>query len=90
MAALPNDPNTLKSINSALQEISNSKTRIEAEKDCIKDIVQKLHEEHQIPKRLINRLAKVWHLRNFVEEITADEEFQEAWEQIANTDKRLK
>lgn len=90
MAVLPSDPKILGSIDSSLQEISNCKTRIDAEKDCIKDIVQKLHEEYQIPKRLINRLAKVWHLRNFVEEVTHDEEFQEAWDQIANNNKRLK
>jgi len=35
---LPSNPTDLKKIDSALEEISNSKTRIEAERELIKEI----------------------------------------------------
>jgi hypothetical protein len=34
-----------------LQEISNSLTRIEAERDLIKEILQKMQDECEIPKK---------------------------------------
>jgi hypothetical protein len=44
----------------ALQEISNSFTRIEAEKDFIKDVVNNLVEEFELPKKTINKLARIY------------------------------
>jgi hypothetical protein len=80
---LPSNPTDLKKIDSALQEISNSKTRVEAEKELIKEIIDSVSEEHDIPKKLLNQLAKVYHMRNFAEEVSQQEEFQVAFEQLA-------
>jgi hypothetical protein len=89
MSTLPSNPTDIKKIDSALEEISNSKTRIEAERELIKEISDNLNEEFDIPKKLINQLAKVYHMRNFATEVSEQEEFQEAFETLAIANKKL-
>ena len=86
---MPSSPADLKKIDNALQEVSNSKTRIEAERDHIKSIVQTIHDDHGLEKKLINQLAKVWHMRNYAEEVTANEDFQEAYDTLTAVNKSL-
>lgn len=76
------DPAKKKVILDALQEISSSKTRMEAERDLIKEIVNNLHEETEIEKKIIRRMAKVYHAANFTEEVAQDEEFELLYETI--------
>lgn len=66
-----------------LQEISNSLTRIEAERDLIKEILQRLQDECEIPKKLSRKLAKVYHRRNYEEEVAAQSEFETVYETVA-------
>jgi len=66
-----------------LQEISNSLTRIEAERDLIKEVLQKLQDECEIPKKLSRKLAKVYHKRNFEEEVAEQNDFVEIYENVA-------
>jgi hypothetical protein len=86
---LPSNPTDLKKIDSALEEISNSKTRIEAERELIKEIVDNINEDFDLPKKLINQLAKVYHMRNFAEEVSQQEDFQVAFEQLATNNTNL-
>lgn len=65
-----------KKIKNALIEISNSMTRIEAEKDLIKNIVTDLADNFEIDKKHINTMAKIYHKQNFSEERTKNEEFE--------------
>jgi len=67
-----------------LEEISNSLTRIEAERDLIKEILQRLQDECELPKKLSRRLAKVYHKRNYAEEVAENADFQEIYETVAN------
>ena len=66
-----------------LQEISNSLTRVEAERDLIKEILDRLQEECEIPKKLGRKLAKVYHKRNFEEEVAQQNDFVEIYEKVA-------
>ena len=66
-----------------LQEISNSLTRIEAERDLIKEILEKMQDECEIPKKLGRKLAKVYHKRNFEEEVAQQNDFVEVYESVA-------
>lgn len=70
-----------------LNEISNSLTRIEAERDLIKEILDRLQEECEIPKKLGRRLARVYHKRNYAEEVAAQNDFVETYEAILNQPK---
>jgi nitrate reductase beta subunit len=64
-------------IKNALKEMSDSTYQIEAQKDLQKDIAQKILDEVGIPKKDFNRLAKIFHASNLVEEAAKNEEFME-------------
>lgn len=70
------NPEDRKKIKNALVEISNSMSRIEAEKDLIKNIVTDLADNFEIDKKHINTMAKIYHKQNFSEERTKNEEFE--------------
>jgi len=66
-----------------LQEISNSLTRVESERDLIKEILDRLQHECEIPKKLGRKLAKVYHKRSFEEEVAQQNDFVDMYEQVA-------
>jgi cyclopropane fatty-acyl-phospholipid synthase-like methyltransferase len=86
---MPSNPADLKKIDTALQTISDSKTRIEAEQEHIKEVVEAIFDDFQLPKKLIRQLAKVWHMRNYAEEVTQQEDFQEAYEALTAVNNKL-
>jgi len=86
---MPTNPKDLKKINNALEEISKSKTRMEAERELVKDTVQMINDEFDIPKRLVRQLANVFHARNYVEEVAAQEDFQTAFESLTTVNRGL-
>jgi hypothetical protein len=65
--ALPTSPADLKKINDALNEISSSLTRMEAERDLIKDILQTVEDNYEIPKKYTRKVAKIFHKQNFTQ-----------------------
>jgi hypothetical protein len=73
-------------VKGCLQEISNSMTRIEAERDLIKEILQRMADEFDMNKKLSRRLAKVYHKRNIAEEIAANDELTETYDLIVAKD----
>lgn len=66
-----------------LQEISNSLTRIESERDLIREVLQKMQDECEIPKKLSRKLAKTYHKRNYEEEVAEQSDFQTIYENVA-------
>lgn len=66
----------------AIRECSNSMTRIDAEKDLIKEAVKVVCEDLKLPKRLVNRLVKVYHKQNYDEEVATHEQFEQLYETI--------
>jgi methyl-accepting chemotaxis protein len=71
-----------KDIQNALREMSDSMTRVSAEKDLQKDIAQKILDEIGVPKREFNKLAKIYHASNLMEEAARNEEFMEFAEAV--------
>jgi hypothetical protein len=43
-------------------------TRMEAERDLIKDIVKDVSDNYQLSKKQISRMAKIYHKQNFIME----------------------
>jgi hypothetical protein len=70
------DENQLKSIRDALSEISNEMTSIDSHKEAIKDVIDALHDNFKIPKKVLRRMAKTHHKQSFQEEVTEDNEFE--------------
>ena len=67
---------------SVLRECSASMTRIEGEKDYIKESVSDICKNLQLPKRLVNRMVKVYYKQNFDEEVAVHEQFETLYESI--------
>lgn len=78
------NPADRKKIRDALQEISNSLTRISAERDLIKDIKADLFDEykHVLSKKQIGKMARVYHKQNFNEEQVESSQFEALYEEV--------
>jgi uncharacterized FlgJ-related protein len=73
---IPADENQKNKIMSVIREVSGSKSRIEAERDYIKEALGELSKEHQIPKKILNKFATAYHKSNFSEVVGGNEEFE--------------
>lgn len=78
------DPEIRNKVRAALGEISASMTRIEAEKDLIKEAIKKLSDETSIPKSVLNKSAKVYHKQNYKQQVEEYENFQQLYETLFN------
>lgn len=66
----------------AIKECSNSLTRMEGERDYIKEAVTQVAKDLQLPKRLVNKMVKVYHKQNYDEEVATHEQFETLYETI--------
>jgi predicted nucleic acid-binding Zn-ribbon protein len=60
----------------ALKDVSDSRARVEAEGEYIREVVKKISEDLKLKKALVNKLAKVYHKQNFDEEVAEHEQFE--------------
>lgn len=82
MSNIPSSPEDRKRIRAALQEMSDSMTRVDAERDLMKQIINNVHEEFELSKKTFRRMAKVYHRQNFSKEVAEHEEFEVMYENI--------
>lgn len=75
-------PTQLKEIKGKFDEISNSLTRIEAERDLIKEIFSDLKETYEVPPKIARKLAKTYHKRNIQEVVAEHSDFQETYDTV--------
>lgn len=80
---VPSSPEDRKAIKNALQEISNSLTRIEGERDLIKDILQTVQDNQNIPKKYVRKLAKIYHKQNYNEVQQEQDDLETLYETVA-------
>jgi len=73
-------PEVKKKIRLAMTEISASMTRIEAERELIKEIIKKIADEHTLSKKLLAKLAKSYHKQSFSKDVEEQDEFQTMYE----------
>ena len=71
-----------KRVANAIKEISDSMTRIDAEKDLIKDIIQVTSENHEITKPHIRKLATIYHKANLDEVRTEMDDVHALYEEL--------
>ena len=79
------DPAIRQKVRQAIGEMSAAMTRIEAEKDLMKEIVKKLHEDHSLPKKALNKMAKTYHKQSYAKEQEAVDEFVTLYETVLGT-----
>jgi hypothetical protein len=76
------DPEVRKKVAAAMGEMSAAMTRIEAERDLIKEIIKKLNEDHGLSKKILAKMGKAYHKQSFSKEVEESEEFQTLYEEV--------
>lgn len=75
-----------KTIRDALQEISNAMTRIEGERDYIKESIKTITDRYPvISKKVFRKMIKVYHAQTYTQEVEEHEEFENLYETITTT-----
>jgi len=77
-------PSDRQKIKKMLGEISDSMTRISAERDLIKETIKEMSDEFKLPKRTLNKMAKVYFKQNFHVEQADHEEFEALYTTIVD------
>lgn len=71
-----------KQLKGAIQEISNSMLRAEAERDLTREIVKEQSQQLQIPKKIISKIAKTYHKQSLTQDVQDHEDFVELYEKV--------
>ena len=80
--SLPSDPAARKAIKKCMDELSASMSRVDGERDFIKEAIANICEEYEMSKKTFRKLAKVYHKQNFSKEVAEHEEFETMYEQL--------
>ena len=76
------NPDDRKKLLGVLKECSASLARSEGERTFLKEAVTDICEQLQLPKKLVNKMVKVYHKQNYDEEITVHEQFETLYESV--------
>lgn len=74
----------LKNLKKVLRELSDVFTMQESQREVIKEIVNAAHDELKIPKKLIKKMAKVYHQHNYTSVIAENEDFELLYEGVVS------
>ena len=81
-----NDPKIAEKVKKVCQDISNVMTMIEASRSTIKAHIDNIHEEIDIPKKLIRKMARTYHRQTFQTETQEQEAFEISYEKVFGAD----
>lgn len=66
-------------LKNAIQEMNDSMTRVAAERDLQKEVLNKVFDEIGLDKKITRRMAKVYFKSNFNEEVDENKNFEELY-----------
>jgi hypothetical protein len=66
----------------SIKEMSNSMTRVDAEQDFQKDVIDKVNDDLGLEKKYVRKLASIYHRQNFTTVQQEQEELVELYEAI--------
>lgn len=79
---IPSSEEDRLAIRRVLKEVSDAMTRMDAEKDFIKDALADLAKQYSIPKATLTKVARTYHKQNVAEERAKNEDFVYAYDSI--------
>lgn len=82
--SLPSSPADRKRMKTMLSEATYCKQRIDDERQSIKDIVGRIHEEFQLPKKLVTKLISTLYKQDYANRVAEEEDFQFLYEAIVH------
>ena len=65
-----------------VRECSGSMTRMDGEKDIVRESIKNICKELDLPKRLVQRMVKVYHKQNYDEEVAVHEQFETLYQSV--------
>lgn len=66
-----------KQLRKAILELNDSMTRVGAERDLQKEIINDIHDKLGVDKRMVRRMAKAYFKANFKDEVQENNDFEE-------------
>lgn len=79
---IPSSDEDKKRIKGCIEEISNSMTRMDAEREFIKEAVNLCAEEVEIDKKHLRKMAKIYHKQNLAEVVSEIEDVESLYEGV--------
>lgn len=79
---MPSSPNDRDKVKKAVLEICNSMTRIDAEKDLIREILNDLKETYELPPKYIRKVAAVHHKQTISEFVDETSEIEAIYDTL--------
>jgi hypothetical protein len=70
-----------KKLRGVLSEVSNAMTRSEGERDFIREAIKKASDDLQLEKKILRKMARVYHRQNFADVKASEEEFLKLYEE---------
>jgi hypothetical protein len=65
-----------------VKDCSDSLTRIEGENDFIRENITETAKQMQLPKKLVAKLVRVYHKKNYDEEVAVHEQFETLYKTV--------
>ena len=65
-----------------LKELSASMAGVEGERSFMKEAIADITEQLQLPKKLVAKMAKVYHKQNYEEEVATHEQFETLYQTV--------
>lgn len=78
------NPADRKGVYDAIVEISNSMTRIEAERDLISETLKEVKDKYELPPKYTRTLAKIYHKQNFQQVKDEQSEVEQLYESLTS------
>ena len=84
MTPFPTTPADKLKLIDGLKEISASMSRMEAERDLMKNVKKDLCDDLQLNRKVLNKLARTYHKGNYSEEVELHKDFESLYEKVTN------
>lgn len=82
---IPSSPADRKRLRTMMSEATFCKQRIDDERQSIKDIVGRIHEEFQLPKKLVTKLINTLYKQDYSNRVAEEEDFQFLYESVVQS-----
>lgn len=75
-------PEVKKAIKDLVTEVSDSMTRMEAERDLIKEAIVSIAADHELDKKILRKMCRTYHKQRFHTEKQDNERFEETYVEV--------
>ncbi len=70
---------------SVIREVDGSYSRLEGERTYIREALTKVAKDLNLSRKMVNRMAKVYHKQNVTEEVESDKEFAVLYDAVTKS-----